>query len=65
MTRKQLEHIVRAAAANADTDEIVVVGSQALLGSVPQPRQEVLVILLRLLPLEQQSLRRRDMNVPQ
>jgi hypothetical protein len=43
MTREQLEHIVRAAAANADTDEIVVVGSQALLGSVPQPRQEVLV----------------------
>ena len=43
MTREQLEHIVRAAAANADTDEIVVVGSQALLGSVPQPTQEVLV----------------------
>ncbi|MEY3480057.1 MAG: hypothetical protein RIQ71_832 [Verrucomicrobiota bacterium] len=43
MTREQLEHIVRAAAANADTDEIVVVGSQALLGSVPQPSQEVLV----------------------
>ena len=34
---------MRAAAANADTDEIVVVGSQALLGSVPQPTQEVLV----------------------
>jgi hypothetical protein len=43
MTREQLEHIVRAAAANADTDEIVVVGSQALLGSVPQPSQSVLV----------------------
>lgn len=43
MTREQLEHIVRAAAANADTDEIVVVGSQAILGSVPQPTQEVLV----------------------
>ena len=43
MTREQLEHIVRAAAANADTDEIVVLGSQALLGSVPQPSQRVLV----------------------
>jgi hypothetical protein len=43
MTREQLEHIVRAAAANADTDEIVIVGSQALLGSVPQPTHEVLV----------------------
>lgn len=43
MTREQLEHIVRAAAANADTDEIVVVGSQAILGSVPQPSQGVLV----------------------
>jgi hypothetical protein len=43
MTREQLEHIVRAAAANADTDEIVVLGSQALLGSVPHPSQRVLV----------------------
>jgi len=43
MARGQLEHIVRAAAANADTDEIVIVGSQALLGSVPQPTHEVLV----------------------
>jgi len=43
MTREQLEHIVRAAAANADTDEIVVVGSQAILGSVPKPSQGVLV----------------------
>ena len=43
MTREQLEHVVRAAAANADTDEIVVVGSQAILGSVPRPSHEVLV----------------------
>jgi len=43
MTREQLEHVIRAAAANADTDEIVIVGSQALLGTLPQPSQEVLV----------------------
>ncbi|MBU6181743.1 MAG: hypothetical protein KGR46_02885 [Verrucomicrobia bacterium] len=35
MTRLQLEHIIRAAAANADTDQIVVFGSQSLLASFP------------------------------
>lgn len=33
MKRIDLEHIIRAAAANADTDEIVVIGSQAILGN--------------------------------
>ncbi len=32
MTRAQLEHIIRAAATIADDDEIVVLGSQAVLG---------------------------------
>ena len=32
MTREQLEHIIRAAADIADDDEIVIVGSQAVLG---------------------------------
>jgi hypothetical protein len=43
MTRTQLEHIIRAAAGNADTREIVVIGSQAILGSYPNPPAELLV----------------------
>ncbi len=42
MTRAQLEHIVRAAAANADTNDIVVIGSQAILGSFPDAPDELL-----------------------
>jgi len=37
MKRADLEHIIRAAAANADTDEIVVIGSQAILGTFSDP----------------------------
>lgn len=35
MTREQLEHLIRAAADIADDDEIVVIGSQAILGQFP------------------------------
>jgi hypothetical protein len=35
VTRKQLEHLLRAAAEIADDDEIVVIGSQAILGQFP------------------------------
>lgn len=35
MTRNQLEHLLRAAGDIADDDEIVVVGSQAILGQFP------------------------------
>jgi hypothetical protein len=35
VTREQLEHLVRAAADIADDDEIVVIGSQAILGQFP------------------------------
>jgi hypothetical protein len=35
MTRAQLEHIIRAAAANADVKEVVIIGSQSLLGNFP------------------------------
>ena len=35
MKRSQLEHIVRAAADIADDDEIIVIGSQAILGEHP------------------------------
>lgn len=43
MTRSQLEHVIRAAAANADVAEIVVIGSQAILGSFPDAPPEVLI----------------------
>ena len=41
MKRTGLEHIIRASAANADTDEIVVIGSQAILGTIPDPPREL------------------------
>ncbi|MDP9122050.1 MAG: hypothetical protein M3O15_11920 [Acidobacteriota bacterium] len=37
MTRGQLEHLLRAAANIADDNEIVVIGSQAILGQFPDP----------------------------
>jgi hypothetical protein len=35
VTREQLEHLIRAAAVIADDEEIVVIGSQAILGQFP------------------------------
>ena len=43
MTRKQLEHVIGAAAAISEDDEIVVVGSQAILGQFPDAPTELLV----------------------
>jgi hypothetical protein len=43
MTREQLEHIVRAAGAIADEQEILVLGSQSILGSFPQPPENLAV----------------------
>ncbi len=43
MKRVDLEHIIRAAAEIADDDEIVVIGSQAILGSFPEAPPELLV----------------------
>ncbi|MBK7004748.1 MAG: hypothetical protein IPH37_06045 [Burkholderiales bacterium] len=37
MRRSELEHVIRAAAAITNEYEIVVVGSQSLLGAVPEP----------------------------
>jgi hypothetical protein len=36
VTREQLEHLIRAAAVITTDDEIVVIGSQAILGQFPQ-----------------------------
>jgi hypothetical protein len=41
MTRYQLEHVIRAAAASANVREIVVIGSQAILGSFPHPPEQL------------------------
>ena len=35
MTRYQLEHVIRAAASTVDVRDVVVIGSQSILGSVP------------------------------
>lgn len=35
MNRSQLEHVIRAAATIAEDDEIIVIGSQAILGQFP------------------------------
>jgi len=43
VTRTQLEHILRAAATIADDDEIVVLGSQSILGQFPDAPAELLV----------------------
>ena len=43
MTRGQLEHIIRAAGAIADTQDLVVIGSQAVLGQFPDAPEELLV----------------------
>lgn len=43
MTRDQLEHLIRAAGTIAGADEVVVVGSQAILGSYPDAPPSLLV----------------------
>jgi Nucleotidyltransferase of unknown function (DUF6036) len=43
MRRAELEHVIRAAAAVADDDEIVVIGSQAILGQFPDAPDSLLV----------------------
>ena len=43
MTRLQLEHLIRAAGTIADDDDIVVIGSQSILGQFPAAPAELLV----------------------
>jgi hypothetical protein len=43
MNRAQLEHLIRAAAVIADDDELVVIGSQAILGQFPDAPEVLLV----------------------
>jgi len=41
MNRLQLEHVIRAAATISEDDEIVVIGSQAILGRYPDAPEEL------------------------
>jgi hypothetical protein len=43
MRRADLEHLIRAAASIADDDELIVVGSQSILGQFPNPPDELCV----------------------
>jgi hypothetical protein len=43
LRRSQLEHIIRAAATISADDEIIVIGSQAVLGQLPDAPAELLV----------------------
>ena len=43
MKRADLEHIIRAAAAIANSRELIIVGSQAILGASPDPPAELTV----------------------
>jgi dihydrofolate reductase len=43
MKRSQLEHIIRAAATVADDDELIIIGSQAVLGQFPDAPDELCV----------------------
>jgi hypothetical protein len=43
MTRAQLEHVIRAAGAIADVEDLIVIGSQAVLGEFPDAPAELLV----------------------
>lgn len=43
MTREQLEHLIRACATIADDDELVIIGSQSILGQFPDAPAELLV----------------------
>ncbi len=43
MTRAQLEHLIRAAAVIADDDELIIVGSQSILGAYPDAPAILLV----------------------
>ena len=36
MTREQLEHLIRAASTITDDDELVIIGSQSILGQFPE-----------------------------
>ena len=54
MRRDQLEHLIRAAGDLLDEDAIIVIGSQAILASMPSPSDDLLIRSMEadLLPLD-------------
>ena len=43
MTREQLEHIIRACSTIVEDDELVIIGSQSILGQFPTAPEELLI----------------------
>lgn len=43
MNRRELEHLIRAASTLSEDDELIIVGSQAILGQFPDAPDELLV----------------------
>jgi hypothetical protein len=43
MTREQLEHIIRACSTIVEDDELVIIGSQSILGQFPKAPEELLI----------------------
>ena len=43
MTRQELEHIIRAAADVTNQKELIIIGSQAILGQYPNAPEELLI----------------------
>ena len=43
MKRKELEHVIRAAGSIAEASELIILGSQAILGKYPEAPDELLV----------------------
>lgn len=64
MTREELEHIIRASADVTDQYEFMIVGSQSILGPVPNP-EEVFTMSAEadIYPLQAPEL--ADINTPQ
>jgi hypothetical protein len=42
MKRENLEHILRAAAGITNEDEFMIIGSQSILGAVPNPSKKLM-----------------------
>ena len=43
MQRKELEHVIRAAGSIAEADELIILGSMAILGAYPYAPEELLI----------------------
>ncbi|MCI0416332.1 hypothetical protein L0222_26455 [bacterium] len=43
MKRRDLEHLIRAAGAISESTELIIIGSQAILGMFPDPPEELIV----------------------